>query len=143
VFPSERHDLHTEMEYAVPAEAGPACFDEVRRLVLDEFADVGWPLEYRTLAADDVWLSPAFHRPTVTISVHHDPPPADDRALFHAAEAVFRRYDGRPHWGKVHFRSAGELAGLYPRWDDWWRVRDECDPGGVFLNDHLRTMRPR
>ena len=142
VFPSERHDLHTEMEYAVPAEAGPACFDEIRRLVLDEFPDVGWPLEYRTLASDDVWLSPAFGRPTVTISVHHDPPPADDEPLFRAAESIFARYDGRPHWGKVHFRSGDELAGLYPRWDDWWRVRDEWDPTGVFLNDHLRAMRP-
>jgi FAD/FMN-containing dehydrogenase len=27
------------------------------------------------------------------------------------------------------------------RWDDWWRVRDELDPSGAFLNDEIRTWR--
>jgi len=139
IFPSVRDERHTEMEYAVPAEAGPECFGEIRRLVLDHFAHVAWPVEYRTLAADDVWMSPAQGRDTVTISVHHDPPPADDRRYYRAAEEIFAAYDGRPHWGKVHFRPTQELARLHPCWEQWWAGRDSWDPDGRFLPADLTS----
>jgi len=54
---------------------------------------------------------------------------------------VFREFDGRPHWGKVHGRRGADLAALHPRWHDWWRVRDLADPHGLFLNAHLRALR--
>lgn len=141
IISSTRNDLHTEMEYSVPAEAGPECFDEVRTMILRDFPDLTWPLEYRTLAADDLWISTASGRETVTISAHQDVS-LDDRPLFEACEAIFRRYDGRPHWGKVHYRTAAELADLYPRYRDWWAVRDRWDPDGIFVSDYLATLRP-
>ncbi|MGH8561494.1 MAG: D-arabinono-1,4-lactone oxidase, partial [Nevskiales bacterium] len=48
--------------------------------------------------------------------------------------------EGRPHWGKLHTLTAKELASLYPRWDDWQRVRRRLDPRGRLLNDHLRGL---
>ena len=65
----------------------------------------------------------------------------DDEPLFRACEEVFASFDGRPHWGKVHYRSGADLAALHERWDDWWRIRDELDPDSVFLNDRLRSLR--
>ena len=141
IISSTRNDLHTEMEYAVPAEAGPECFNEVRSMILQDFPDLAWPLEYRTVAADDLWISAANGRPTVTISAHQDIS-LDDRPLFEACEAIFRRYDGRPHWGKVHYQSGSELAALYPRYRDWWQVRDEHDPNDVFVTGYLASLRP-
>ena len=141
VLANHRPDLHTEMEYAVPADVGPACFREIRALVEARFADVSWPLEYRTVAADDVWLSMAHGRPTVTISVHQDAA-RDDGPYFRACEEIFRAHGGWPHWGKVHFLSGDELGARHPRWADWWRVRDAFDPEGRFLNDHLAGLRP-
>jgi FAD/FMN-containing dehydrogenase len=99
-----------------------------------------FPIEYRTVAADDVWLSVAYERPTVTISLHMDAR-EDDEPLFRAAESLFTTFEGRPHWGKVHYRTGAEMASLHPRWDDWWDARDTLDPGGVFLNDALRRLR--
>lgn len=139
VFPSVREQRFNEMEYAVPAEAGPECFAEIRALMLRRFADVQWPVEYRTLAADDVWLSPAHGRPTVTISIHEDASRPYEE-LFRETEAVLVAYDGRPHWGKVHRRTAADLAPAFPHWDHFWRLRAETDPDGVFLNEHLRTL---
>ncbi len=48
--------------------------------------------------------------------------------------------DLRPHWGKMHTLDAAALAGLYPRWDDFRRVRAALDPRGIFLNDYLRRL---
>ncbi|HEC09650.1 MAG TPA: FAD-binding protein, partial [Acidimicrobiales bacterium] len=123
IISSERNDLHTEIEYSLPAESGPACLNELRALISAEFPDLEWPLEYRAVAADDVWLSPAHGRDTVTISVHQGVG-HDDEALFRACEGIFTRYEGRPHWGKVHFLDGGDLAKLHPHWRSWWRQRD-------------------
>ncbi|MFZ1757225.1 MAG: D-arabinono-1,4-lactone oxidase [Caldilineaceae bacterium] len=139
IFPSERNNRFVEMEFAVPAADGPACMHEIRALMQEHHPAVQWPVEYRTLAADNSWLSPAYRRHSVTISVHQaaDLPYAD---FFADAETIFRRYRGRPHWGKLHSHTAADFAALYPRWDDFQAVRQELDPKGRFLNDYLRRV---
>ncbi|MGF1595983.1 MAG: D-arabinono-1,4-lactone oxidase [Acidimicrobiales bacterium] len=141
VLPNHRTWPHTEMEYSVPAAAGPSCLGAIRALLGAEFPTMPWPVEYRYLAADDVWLSTADGRETVTISLHQGVE-VDDEPMFRAAEEVFRSFDGRPHWGKVHYLDGDELAAIHPGWNKWWAVRDAHDPAGVFLNDHLRSFRP-
>jgi L-gulonolactone oxidase len=128
------------MEYSVPAANGTACLEAIRVLLQTRFPEVRWPVEYRTLAADDVWLSTAFERDTVTISVHQDVR-EDETAYFQACERIFLEHGGRPHWGKVHYLSGAELAARHPMWERWWQARDRTDPTGVFLNAHLRAMR--
>lgn len=140
VLSNSRTWPHSEMEYAVPLDRGPACLAAIRELLRRDFPDMPFPVEYRTVAADDVWMSVAYERPTVTISLHMDAR-HDDEPMFRAAEAIFADFEGRPHWGKVHYRTGAEMAALHPRWDDWWRARDEADPGGVFLNEALRSLR--
>ncbi len=140
IFPSVRDRRFNEMEYAVPSGAGPACFREIRALVRTRHPQLDWPVEYRTVAADRLWLSPAHGRETVTISVHE----AADRKydpLFRDCEAVFRAHAGRPHWGKVHGARAEGLADLYPRWADFWRAVAGADPHGRFLNEYLHALR--
>ncbi|MFT7599801.1 MAG: FAD/FMN-containing dehydrogenase [Acidimicrobiales bacterium] len=141
IISSERNNLHTEMEYSVPAEFGPACFAELRALIHERFPDLAWPLEYRTLASDDLWISTASGRETVTISAHEDIA-LDDRVLFEACEEVFRRYGGRPHWGKVHFQTGSELALAHPNLERWWQTRDRYDPDELFVTPELAALRP-
>jgi FAD/FMN-containing dehydrogenase len=141
VLPNHRPRLHTEMEFAVPFASSLECLDEIIEVLTNDFPDVRMPVEYRTVAADDVWLSPAYERPTATISVHRLIE-FDDRDFFRSCEAVFRRYDGRPHWGKMHAFDQSDLAAAHPRWAEWWVARDEVDPDGVFLNDILAGWRP-
>ena len=139
VLPNHRPHPHTEMEYSVAADLGPECFAAIRELLHNDFPNVRWPVEYRTLAGDDVWLSTAFNRPTVTISVHEGID-TNEEPYFRACEAVFREFDGRPHWGKLHYLGATELQPMYPRWSDWWRARDRIDPNKVFVNDHVARL---
>lgn len=141
VLPNHRPHLHTEMEYSVPAMSGLACFAAIRELLQKKFPDVSWPVEYRTVAADDVWLSMAFERATVTISVHQDIR-EDETAYYRACEAIFLSFGGRPHWGKVNYLDATQLAEAHPRWQQWWFIRDQYDPEGVFLNKYLEDIRP-
>ncbi|MBS34715.1 MAG: oxidoreductase [Thiotrichales bacterium] len=143
VFPSVRENKHTEMEYSVPAAEGPACFARLRELMRTRFPEVTWAVEYRTLAADDGWISTARGRDTVTISIHQafDQP---YEAFFRASEILFREHAGRPHWGKMHYLSANELADEHPgTWERFWRAQTELDPRGLFLNPYLRRIAGR
>jgi FAD/FMN-containing dehydrogenase len=139
VLPSVRTERFVEMEYSLPAESGAAVFSELRQRIRARHPELQWPVEYRTVAADDAWLSPAGGRATVTISVHQDArlPFLD---LFRDLEPVFAEAGGRPHWGKWHGLGASQLCDLYPQWQRFHALRDELDPGGVFLNEHLRHL---
>lgn len=139
VFPSERTLLFNEMEFAVPEEAGPDCLREIRGLMQTRYPEVVWPIEYRTVRADDIPLSPAFGRATVTISIHQAAELPHER-FFADAESIFRNHRGRPHWGKLHRHTARELRALYPRFDSFRAVRERLDPKGRFLNGHLRDL---
>lgn len=141
VLPNYRPHKHTEMEYSVPARHGVACMQAIRDLLVNDFPDVAWPVEYRTLAADDVWLSTAFMQDTVTISVHQDVR-VDESAYYRACEEIFLSYEGRPHWGKVNYLTGDQLAARHPRWQEWWQIRDSVDPQGTFLNPYLMSIRP-
>lgn len=138
VFPTPREIRFNEMEYGVPAEHGPAAMREIRDLVISR-GDVEFPVEYRYVRGDEIPLSPAHGRDTVFVAVHehHEKPYAD---FFAAAEEIFWRYDGRPHWGKHHTLTAEDLSGLYPEWETFQALREEFDPDGVFSNAYLGEL---
>lgn len=136
IFPSERNLKFNELEFAVPAEQGAECLRELRQLMQSNYREVQWPLEYRTVAADDIWLSPAYGRATVTISVHQAAELPYER-FFADAAAIFRNHQGRPHWGKIHPYTARQLRDLYPRWSDFLAVREQFDPQQLLLNEYV------
>ncbi len=139
IFPSERTDLFNEMEYAVPIERGVQCMREVHAAI--EAADLGviFPFEFRTVAADDLWLSPFYQRDSAVIAVHQDAA-LGFAPVFAVAEPILQRHGGRAHWGKIHTLGPDELTHLYPRFEDFVRLRRELDPEGKFLNHYLARL---
>ncbi len=137
VFTHPRTTRFRELEYALPREALREALAALRT-AMARFT-VSFPVEVRFAAADDVWLSTASGRDTAYIAVHRywrD----DAAALLHEAEAVLRGFDGRPHWGKIHWRSADDLRPAYPRFDEFVAVRDELDPDRRFANRYLERV---
>jgi FAD/FMN-containing dehydrogenase len=139
VFPSIREEMFNELEFAVPAARGIECFYEIREMMQRRHPDVFWPVEVRTLAADDIDLSPANGRATVTISVHQAADLPSDK-LFADSQAIFANYDGRPHWGKFHTLTEAALRDLHPNWNHFLEIREQLDPTNRFLNPYLRTL---
>jgi FAD/FMN-containing dehydrogenase len=139
ILPSTRELRFNEMEYSVPAAAGPACFRAIRARMRSHWPDVVWPVEYRTLAADSAWLSTAHARDTVTISLHQDAA-LDCDPFFADCESIFVAHAGRPHWAKLHGLRGADLAPLYPEWERFRSLRAELDPAGTFANRHLREL---
>ncbi|MGG5752729.1 D-arabinono-1,4-lactone oxidase [Zafaria sp. Z1313] len=139
VFVSPRRVRFREMEYALPLEAFGEAFAELRRAVEGYREPISFPVEVRTAAADDTWLGTASGRESVYFAVHRYAREPHAEFLEHV-EQVFTAHGGRPHWGKIHTRDAGYLRGLYPRFDDFTRVRDAVDPAGTLLNPYLERV---
>src|SRR3954464_33408 len=89
----------------------------------------------RAAAPRRTWRSPAGAPPpalALPVGRAAAPPP-----YFGGIEPMLRSYDGRPHWGKLHTRTAEDLAPAYEHWADFGRVRDRVDPHRVFANAYL------
>ena len=136
VFTSQRRVLFREMEYAVPREVGMQALTEVRALIDASNWRISFPVEVRCTPADDIWLSTSNGRESVYLAFHVNAQ-TDHAAYFMAVEKILRAYDGRPHWGKLHTRTADDLAPAYPHWEDFRRVRDQVDPDRLFTNSYL------
>jgi FAD/FMN-containing dehydrogenase len=96
----------------------------------------------RVAAADDIWLSTAYGRDSAYIAIHQYAG-LPYRAYFDLFESVVAPVGGRPHWGKLHSLDAGRLGPLYPRFEDFRRVRAEVDPEARFGNAYLgRVLGP-
>lgn len=136
VFASPRRVRFREMEYAVPVGALPEVLHEIDCWLEASGTRIGFPVEVRFAAPDDVWLSTAYGRETAYVAVHQYHR-RDHRAYFDAVESIMRAVDGRPHWGKMHGRAAADLRATYPRFDDFLAVRDRVDPARMFANPYL------
>lgn len=139
VYTSERTTRFNEMEYHLPVEEGPKALREIIALTEARFPDVFFPMEVRTVAADDFWLSPFYRRQTCSIAVHHDAP-RDPKPFFSAIEPIFRKYGGRPHWGKMHSLTSADFEKLYPRWKDAMDVRRSLDPDRKFVTPYIARL---
>lgn len=139
IFASPRSIRFTEMEYAIPREHGREALERVRALVVDGGFDVSFPFEVRFVAGDDAFLSPAGGRDTCYIASHVYEGMTWEPFL-REVEAIMREYDGRPHWGKRHFRTADDLRPVYPEFDRFLAVRDRFDAARTFANDYVRQV---
>jgi L-gulono-1,4-lactone dehydrogenase len=140
IFASPRSVRFTESEWAIPREACAEVVYEILRIVRARGFDVNFPLEVRFVSADEEsFLSPAYGRATAYIAVHIYRG-MDWRPYFQAVQEIASAYAGRPHWGKRHLLSAGQLAARYPAWNRFQAVRAQLDPSGRFSNEHVRRV---
>lgn len=128
-----------EMEYFLPLTESKEIFRAQRKLMLKHAEDAVFPMEVRFCAADDAWLSPNYQRANIVVSVS-GMPGKDYWPYLRRCDGLFREHMGRPHWGKLHFMTPSRLAELFPRYNDFCRVRKAFDPRGTFLNPHLRDL---
>lgn len=139
IFASPRYVHFTEMEWAVPRAAAVEAVRAVQDYVKRSGLMVGFPVEVRFVAGDDIPLSPASGRDTCYVAVHMYQG-VEYAQYFSAVEDLMTGLGGRPHWGKLHFQTASTLAPRYPGWDAFRSVRQRVDPEGRFANDYTERV---
>ncbi|HWD78293.1 MAG TPA: D-arabinono-1,4-lactone oxidase [Kribbella sp.] len=138
--PSNGDELQSE--YFVARERAAEAVDVLRSLG-KRFAPVIQVSEVRTIAADDLWLSPSQGRDTVALHFTWIQDEAAVRPVVAELEEALAHLDVRPHWGKVFAADATTLAERYPKVKDFIALADRYDPAGKFRNEYLDTFLPR
>lgn len=133
-LPSAGDELQSE--FFVPRRHAVAAIRAVR-----ELADLVAPLllvsEIRTIAGDDLWLSPAYGGDRVAVHFTWQQRPAEVAAALPVIEERLAEFETRPHWGKL-FHGGPWLATRYPRLADFRALAAELDPAGRFAGPFLR-----
>ncbi len=130
--PSSGEELQSE--WHVPRSRANDALDAVAQ-IRERVADVLQVSEVRTIAADDLWLSPNHGRDSLAL---HFTWIADTEAVLPVVadvEKVLAPLDARPHLGKI-FTSAPAL----PRSADFAALVQRFDPAGKFRNDFLDRL---
>ena len=136
--PSRGDELQTE--YFVARTHGRAACEALRGLA-DLIEPVLHVSEIRTVAADDLWLSPAYGTDVLALHFTWLPDEPRVRDVLPRIEAALEPFGTRPHWGKLFTTGREELAALYPRMADFRELVRRFDPRGAFRNDFLdRTI---
>lgn len=139
VFASKRIVRFVEMEYAIPRANCAEALNRIRHMIDERRYLVSFPVEVRFTAPDDIPLSTAHGRESAYIAVHMYKG-MEFEPYFRDVAAIMADYDGRPHWGKMHYLEAEQLSQLYPRWNDFLEARDRLDPQRTFANDYTRQV---
>ena len=137
--PSTGEELQSE--YLVPHEHASEALAAVGR-VRDRVTPVLQISEIRTVAPDDLWLSPSYQRPSVAIHFTWINDPEAVTPVLAAIEDELAPLRARPHWAKLFSVSPAVLRGLYQRLPDFQRLRGEFDPAGKFGNDLVDAYAP-
>ena len=122
-----------QVEYFVPREHAVSAIRALRRM-RSRMADLLLTGEIRTIAADDLWLSPCYNAPCVAFhfSFKQDWPAL--KVLLPGLEEALAPYQPRPHWGKLFTIAPEKIRAFYPRIADFRALLHMHDPGAKFRN---------
>jgi L-gulonolactone oxidase len=140
VFNVPEPPLHREAEWAFDISQEQNLLRDYKRMINDSKHRINFLQEIRFTKADDYALSGCYGRDTMWLGVYN----ADNfgwEELLADFEVLAKQYQGRPHWGK-EFRSADSnyLRSVYPKFDDFAKLRQEFDPEGKFMNDYINRI---
>lgn len=134
--PSSGAELQTE--YLLPRADAAMALAAVGR-ISNRLAPLVQICEIRTVAADDLWLSPSYGRDTVAIHFTWVPDTAAVTPVLALLEEALAPFDARPHWGKLFTTAPAVIDGLYERLPDFRALMTTYDPEGKFRNEFMDT----
>lgn len=135
--PSVGEELQTE--YLVPRRYALEALQALYGLH-EKIAPLLQISEIRTVAADDLWLSPCYQEDCVALHFTWLKDWPGVQRLLPEIEAALEPFDARPHWGKLFTTLPERLRALYPKLPDFQRLLRTYDPNGKFRNAYLNAF---
>ena len=139
--PSSGEELQSE--YLIPRQHAFAAF-----LALDQLREYVSPLlqisEVRTIAADNLWMSPCYQQTCVAIHFTWKKDWSSVSKVLPMIEEKLTPFDARPHWGKLFTMTPERVQSLYSKLPEFQDLLRHYDPQGkfhnAFLNKYILSM---
>ena len=132
--PSAGKELQSE--YFVPRQHAVEAILAVERL-RDRVGPYLMISEIRTIAADNLWMSPCYKQPCVTVHFTWKPDWSAVSNLLPVIEKELAPFDARPHWGKLFTISPARLHSVYQKLPEFVELSERYDPKSKFRNEFL------
>ena len=139
VFNVPEPPIHRETEWAFDVNLTPALLRQYRDMVEEKRHYINFIQEIRFVKGDDFALSPCYGRDSVYVGAYN----ADNQdwnRLLSDFEQLATKYNGRPHWGKEFNVGTDYFSSVYPKWDEFLKLRAQLDPAGRFMNTMLARI---
>ena len=124
--PSAGDELQTRVPVARRARGRGAA--RAARRSGDRIAPLLQICEIRTIAADDLWLSPAYRQDSVAFHFTWRPDSRRCARCCPAIEAALAPFGPRPHWGKLFTMPPADLHASYDRLPDFLDLAPASTP---------------
>lgn len=132
--PSVGEELQSE--YFIPRQHAFAAFRAIDRLG-EYIATLLQISEIRTIAADDLWMSPCYQQNSAAIHFTWKQDWDGVRTVLPKIEEALAPFNARPHWAKLFTMTPGRLGALYEKLPDFQELLQQYDPQGKFRNTFL------
>jgi xylitol oxidase len=96
--------------------------------------------EIRTIAADNLWMSPCYKQESVSIHFTLKPDWPGVKKLLPMIEKKLEPFHARPHWAKLFTMPPSRLQSLYEKLPDFRKLLAEFDPKGKFRNAFMDSI---
>lgn len=136
--PSAGEELQSE--YLVPREHAVAALGAIRRIA-GQVVPVLLISEVRTVAEDDLWMSPCYQQPCAGLHFTWKKDWARVQTVLPLIEEALAPFQARPHWGKLFTVSGKRLRALYENLPQFEQLAQQSDPEGKFRNAFLKDLR--
>jgi alditol oxidase len=93
--------------------------------------------EIRTIAADNLWLSPCYQQDSVAIHFTWQQDWPAVKAVLPEIEQALAPFGVRPHWGKLFTIEPTVLRSRYEKMPEFVELAKKYDPQGKFRNEFL------
>ncbi len=139
VFNVPEPPVHRETEWAFDVNLTPTLLRQYKQMVEEKGHLINFIQEIRFVKGDDFALSPCYGRDSVYVGAYN----ADNRGweeLLSDFEQLAIQHNARPHWGKEFTVGSDYLKSVYPKWDEFRKLRNVMDPNSQFSNPMLAEL---
>lgn len=139
IFPSPRKVKFLEMEYAIPLEKFQECMEEIHFTLKSHPFKVHFPIECRTTRGEKGFFSPTQGNESAFIAFHMYKG-MSEKHYFRWVQTLMRKYNGRPHWGKINHLTKEQIMELYPKYLHFQQIRKKYDPENIFVTEYFKKI---
>jgi xylitol oxidase len=132
--PSSGAELQTE--YFVARQDAVTALQAIKQ-IRERIAPLLFISEIRTIAADNLWLSPCYQQDSVAFHFTWKPNWPAVRQVLPLIEAQLAPFKARPHWGKLFTIPPALVQEQYEKMAAFRQLLQTFDPQGKFRNSFL------
>lgn len=132
--PSSGAELQSE--YFIPRQHVFAALQAINSM-REQIAPLLQISEVRTIAADNLWMSPCYQQASVGIHFTWEQDWENVRNVLPKIEEALAPFHARPHWAKLFTMSPDRLQSLYEKLPDFRQLLQRYDLQGKFRNEYL------